>query len=395
MVIVGRVRRFIALVAAVTALAASPAGAQTSTTDTTTTTSPPPTTTDATTTTSPATGGDAPPGSVPDVSVTVPPREPPEGVAPEPGRVVSVNLRAARASALARQAAYAEAVGRRTQLEQDLSLLQTRIGALATAARQAVLDLATAKRELTARAVDAYIRGNGFDTVPLDPSLDAGPDAQRDAFLSVIVDRDRAAITRVRELQTKVTGDQAQTATQLTETQSQLEQAKVDEAQAQLDLFDAKLDLAVSSVGGTLVIHGFVFPVASPHTFVEDFGDPRLPGTEFAHFHEGCDVVAAEGTELYAAERGVITQISGSTLGGNGLWLKGESGTSYYYAHLSAYAPNLRAGQLVEAGGLVGYVGHTGDAYGPHLHFEVHPGGGSAVDPYPLLLVADQQLQDQ
>jgi murein DD-endopeptidase MepM/ murein hydrolase activator NlpD len=134
-----------------------------------------------------------------------------------------------------------------------------------------------------------------------------------------------------------------------------------------------------------------VFPVADPHTFQEDFGDPRLPGTEFAHFHQGCDVVAAESTELYAAERGVITQVSSSLLGGTQLWLKGESGTSYYYAHLSKYAAGLHAGQVVDAGELVGYVGHTGDAYGPHLHFEVHPGGGAAIDPYPLLLVADEQ----
>jgi murein DD-endopeptidase MepM/ murein hydrolase activator NlpD len=254
-----------------------------------------------------------------------------------------------------------------------------------------VLDLASAKRDLTARAVDAYVRGNGFDTSALDSSADAGPNSQREALLSVIVDHDRAAIARVRDLQAKVTADQAQTAKQLTESQSQLEQAMVDETQAQLDLFDAKLDLAVSSVGGTLVIHGFVFPVADPHTFHEDFGDPRLPGTEFAHFHQGCDVAADEGTELYAAERGVVTQISSSQLGGDQIWLKGESGTSYYYAHLSKYATNLHNGQVVDAGELVGYVGHTGDAYGPHLHFEVHPGGGSAVDPYPLLLVADQQ----
>jgi murein DD-endopeptidase MepM/ murein hydrolase activator NlpD len=292
---------------------------------------------------------------------------------------------------VARQATFADAVNRRTQLDETLALLQGRVGKLASAARQAVIDLAAAKRDLAARAVDAYIRGNGFDTAPLDSGPEAGPESQRQALLGVIVDADRAAVERVRALQTTVTADQAQTAKQLTDTQSQLEQAKVDEAQAQLDLFNAKLDLAVSSVGGTLVIHGFVFPVADPHTFQEDFGDPRLPGTEFAHFHEGCDVIAAEGTELYAAERGVITQMSSSLLGGTGLWLKGESGTSYYYAHLSGYAANLRAAQVVDAGELVGYVGHTGDAFGPHLHFEVHPGGGSAIDPYPLLLVADQQ----
>ena len=89
--------------------------------------------------------------------------------------------------------------------------------------------------------------------------------------------------------------------------------------------------------------------------------------------------------------RGVITQVNASGLGGNGIWLKGESGTYYYYAHLSAYVLGLAAGQLVEAGQLIGYVGHTGDAYGPHLHFEVHPNGGPAVDPYPILLAADPQ----
>ncbi|MEY2449247.1 MAG: peptidoglycan LD-endopeptidase LytH [Acidimicrobiaceae bacterium] len=393
----GRVRWVVALVVTLvgvwTATAMSPAMAQTPPTDSTTTTTTTTTAgeTTSTTTPDPSVGGDAPPESVPDVPITVPPRESTDGIAPLPGRVVRVDLRGARASALARQAAYAEAVTRRTQLQVDLGGLQERVGKLAASARQAVIDLAAAKRDLTARAVDAYVRGNGFDTTPLLVDIASESDSQRAALLGIIVDRDRDAVSRVRELQSKVSADQLQTAKQLTETQSQLDQAKVDEAQAEVNLFDAKLDLAVSSVGGTLVIHGFVFPVADPHTFTEDFGDPRLPGTEFAHFHEGCDVVAAEGTELYAAERGVITQMSASLLGGTQLWLKGESGTSYYYAHLSRYAANLRTGQLVEAGGLVGYVGHTGDAYGPHLHFEVHPGGGSAIDPYPLLLVADQQ----
>ena len=117
---VGRVRRFIALAVAGTAMAAAPAMAQTPPSNSTTTTTTPPAG-DTTTTTSPATGGDAPPESVPDVPITVPPRESTDAVPPPPGRVVSVDLRAARASALARQAAYADVVARRTQLEQDLT----------------------------------------------------------------------------------------------------------------------------------------------------------------------------------------------------------------------------------------------------------------------------------
>src|SRR5687768_7695753 len=126
MVTMGRFCRFVAFAVVGIAALAAPATAQTPGTDTTTTTSPT-TLPDTTTSTTVITGGDAPPASVPDVPITVPPRDPPEGVAPQPGRVVAVNLRGARASALARQAAYTEAVALRTQLEQNLTLLQNRI----------------------------------------------------------------------------------------------------------------------------------------------------------------------------------------------------------------------------------------------------------------------------
>ena len=87
----------------------------------------------------------------------------------------------------------------------------------------------------------------------------------------------------------------------------------------------------------------------------------------------------------------MIDNVGTGSLGGIKLWLVGESGTSYYYAHLSAYAPGIRDGVVVEPGDLVGFVGDTGNAVGtpPHLHFEIHPSGGPAVDPYPLLSTVD------
>src|SRR3546814_12499600 len=79
-------------------------------------------------------------------------------------------------------------------------------------------------------------------------------------------------------------------------------------------------------------------------------------------------------------------------LGGTKIWVKGESGTYYYYAHLSAFAEGMHDGKLVEPGEVIGFVGDTGNARGgpPHLHFQIHPDGGAPVNPSPLLKVVDE-----
>jgi hypothetical protein len=119
-------------------------------------------------------------------------------------------------------------------------------------------------------------------------------------------------------------------------------------------------------------------------------------------WHHGVDVFAAGGTPLVAVADGRLFSVGWNAIGGWRLWLRDRQGNEFYYAHLSAFAPEVRNGAAVRAGQVIGYVGDTGDALGtpPHLHFEVHPadlvGLGydlSAVDPYPYL-TAWRRVQD-
>ena len=124
-------------------------------------------------------------------------------------------------------------------------------------------------------------------------------------------------------------------------------------------------------------------PVDGAVSFTDTWGAPRSGGRT----HKGVDMIAARGTPLVAIESGFIKRMSNGGLGGITLWLAGESGDEYYYAHLDAWASGLSVGQTVSVGELVGYVGNTGNAQYtvPHLHFEFHPGGGAAVNPTPLV----------
>lgn len=73
------------------------------------------------------------------------------------------------------------------------------------------------------------------------------------------------------------------------------------------------------------------------------------------------------------------------------MWLEGDDGTSYYYAHLQRIDRGIKVGLRVPAGFPLGTVGTTGNAQEgePHLHFGMCPGGGGPADPYLLLLVSD------
>ena len=147
-----------------------------------------------------------------------------------------------------------------------------------------------------------------------------------------------------------------------------------------------------------------IFPVVGQVKYTDDFGAPRGNGR-----HQGNDIMATKKSPAVAAEAGKVKYWTTSDAAGCMLYLYGESGTTYHYIHLNndltmrndnrgkcvkgvAYAVN--SGARVAAGQQIAYVGDSGDADGgnSHLHFEVHPGGGRAVSPYPYLQKAYKLL---
>lgn len=134
--------------------------------------------------------------------------------------------------------------------------------------------------------------------------------------------------------------------------------------------------------------HLQAFPVVSDYTYSRNFGDARHQGA-----HEGIDILAPQGTTIVAAVSGVIDRVSRveTGLGGKWIWQRDSRGNEYYYAHLHTLSRGLRAGSKVTAGQPIGTVGETGDARGttPHLHMEVHPKGGAAIDFYSDLIALD------
>jgi hypothetical protein len=149
-----------------------------------------------------------------------------------------------------------------------------------------------------------------------------------------------------------------------------------------------------------------VFPVVGKAVYFNDFGAARGQGG-----HQGNDLMTTWRSPAVAAEAGKVKFHTTSARAGCMLYLYGDSGTTYLYIHLNndltakndntgkcvagtAYWNGLKSGARVQAGQPIAYNGNSGDAdqAGYHLHFEVHPGGGGAVSPFPYLRKAKKLL---
>jgi peptidoglycan LD-endopeptidase LytH len=135
-----------------------------------------------------------------------------------------------------------------------------------------------------------------------------------------------------------------------------------------------------------------LMPVAGfdPARLVDHFADPRGDRR-----HEAIDIMAPRGTPVLAVEDGTIVKLYESTRGGLTVYqFDPEERYAYYYAHLDRYARGLAAGDRVERGQVIAYVGSSGNApeSAPHLHFAIYRLGaerrwwlGEPVNPYPAL----------
>jgi murein DD-endopeptidase MepM/ murein hydrolase activator NlpD len=300
-------------------------------------------------------------------------------------RALKADLEAATAGLQAAEAALAKA---EDQLAYDK-------GRLAAADRQAV----GARAALAGQAAAMYRSGGlaiADALLDQDPALVPGRvematvlvtrNAQLIEDAQVAGDAYRSALGRVTRgyERAKELRDQARAA--VAKLEAGLEEAQAVEARLvrleQRRKAAAKVTPAPPSGGGGAAVNGSgtACILERPYSFIDSWGAARSGGRR----HQGTDVMAPHGARVFAFVNGVVSRESSSTNGGIQLYLQGDNGVEYFYAHLSGYA--VGTGTRVRAGQLVAYNGQTGNARytAPHTHFEVHLAGGP-VNPYPYL----------
>jgi murein DD-endopeptidase MepM/ murein hydrolase activator NlpD len=402
--------------ALLTAALAPPAHAQeaavedTTTTTSTTTTSTTTTSSTTTTTTAPPSPGptappapvereepvaplddpDEPPAEAPPEPVVVPPREEPRPPTEQEALttdLVTTTLDTAAQSLAGMASLENDAIAHAVKLEAELARQEVRLNELRQGRLVAQRLLSAKRAEAKRRAVAAYTGGRAVRLDSLLDVRDLNELVRRVGFVDAVTAQDQKALRDYARTKATADADLSDEEQHVEATRVLAEQARRQANQATELRVRHQVEVDALRYGGSIVVAGFSFPVDEPFSFVDTFGAPRMTGTAFEHRHQGTDIFAPFGTPLRAVERGVVIRVGTDRLGGRKLWIVGASGTRYYYAHLSGYAPNVADGMVVEAGELVGYVGNTGNAQStpPHLHFEAHPGGGPAINPYPLL----------
>lgn len=322
-------------------------------------------------------------------------------------QVVSTLLLEAQRIAERREAAYVEWQKITEQLQ------KTR-----TALAKAQDEYQGLQSDLEARARQAYITGPGSGLEFLLGATSIADLSSRMEYVNALSQEDADLATQVQNLRNALAAKKAEqerlqakaaAAYKRVQEQEAALKAKLAEQQSALNELNAAKARAEELVkrlekqyaqelaaltGVTFHANGIfkVCPVGQPHAVYDGFGAPRYAGGY--HPHAGNDIIAPEGTPIYATFDG-YAQAGYNTLGGNSVDVYGDLGYTYN-AHMRE--PGYTG--PVQAGDIIGYVGATGDTNTPHDHFEWHPKVipsswpqsaygvaviGDAINPFPLL----------
>jgi len=285
-------------------------------------------------------------------------------------------------------AAFDKAFWKLDETEARIEKIDERIAA-------AEAELVTARAQLAGR-VNGMYRSDGVDYITVVLGAESFEDmVTRMEFISRINQADADAIQAVEDLETKLNADRAALEKERSEREAAVSslkkerdklQKRMNAKKAEYEKVKAKLDAVRRKSSGSSSAYtpagpnGMVFPVQGVNYYSNTWGASRSGGRRR---HQGTDIMSPTGTPCVAVLSGSVTS-KNSGLGGKTIWLTADNGWKFYYAHLDGW--KVRSGR-VKAGQTIGYVGSTGNASGgaPHLHFEIHPGGGAAVNPYPYL----------
>ena len=279
-----------------------------------------------------------------------------------------------------------------SKAEKDIGMTEAHIADLQAKLQALNVRAALLQSKLDERNRTAYMYGTA-PVLYLLTATSAADAASRISFINEMNRRDAVLAARVQQTTEAVGRTQgevvrAQNMLELTKRRYELDQKELQDTMAQSRRLLAGFKQRVDEIRYQLSrIRPFaVCPLGGPHAIADDFGimvhHPPNQGGD--HIHQGNDIYAAMGTPILAPFDGTAVDAR-NHVGGQAVKVYGEFGY-VYNAHLSAY------GKLgpVQTGDVIGYVGMTGNAGGPHDHFEWHPGNGAAVDPHGfLLLVCD------